>query len=221
MSEGFLEITTSDAEIKKMIMQKIADDLNSNFRAIAEDIDKNIKPVIYNAIHECYELQALRGPYLRGSLGLTSSQATSASQKIAQLISDSVVIQTKAVTANNLSAGLQIFIQPEDYSNLLSMSEAVVTYRSRRFKRTINLPWLDWLLTKGDQILVSGFEFEPGGNLGRSRTGRMVESPSGSWRVSPEYSGTKGDNFITRAFDRSIQSRITKIVQKAVNKRLK
>tara|TARA_Y100000361_G_scaffold151884_1_gene170164 strand:- start:2318 stop:2983 length:666 start_codon:yes stop_codon:yes gene_type:complete len=221
MSEGFLEITTSDAEIKKIIMQQIADDLNSNFRAIAEDIDKNIKPIIYNAIHECYELQALRGPYLRGSLGLTSSQATSASQKIAQVVSDSVIVKTKTVTANNLSAGLQVFIQPEDYANVLSISGAVVSYRSRRFKRTIDLPWLDWLLTKGDQILVSGFEFEPGGNLGRSRTGRMVKAPAGSWRVSPEYSGTKGDNFITRAFDRRTQSQITKIVQKAVDKRLK
>ena len=221
MSDGFLEITSSDAEIKKIIMQQIADDLNSSFLAIAEDIRKNIKPVIYNAIHECYEMQALRGPYLRGSLGLTSSQATQASQKISEVVSDSVIIQTKAVTANNLSAGLQILIQTEDYANVLSISQAVVSYRSRRFKRTIDLPWLDWLLTKGDQILVSGFEFQPGGNLGRSRAGRMAETPSGSWRVSPEYSGTKGDNFITRSFDNRTQSQITKIVQKAVNKRLK
>ena len=102
----------------------------------------------------------------------------------------------------------------------MSVSEASVNYRSKRFKTNINIPWLDWLLTKGDQILISGFEFQPGSNLGRSRAGRMVESPMGNWRISPEFAGTKSDNFITRAFDRNIQDKIVNTVKKTINKRL-
>ena len=71
-----------------------------------------------------------------------------------------------------------------------------------------------------DQILISGFEFQPGSNLGRSRAGRMVESPMGNWRISPEFAGTKSDNFITRAFDRNIQDKIVNAVKKTINKRL-
>tara|TARA_Y100000361_G_scaffold76337_1_gene67583 strand:+ start:421 stop:1083 length:663 start_codon:yes stop_codon:yes gene_type:complete len=220
MSEGFLEIVTSDAEIEKMILSHISDRLNSIFSSVGKEIETNVKTVVFDAIYECHELQSLRGSFLRGSLGLTTTKATNASQQIAQAVSDSVLVKTKKINAKNLSGGLNLFVQPENYTNVLSVSEAVVTYRSRRFKTNIDIPWLDWLLTKGDQILISGFEFEPGGNLGRSRAGRMVESPMGDWRISPEFAGIKGDNFITRAFNKQTQSKITEIVKKTVNKRL-
>ena len=157
---------------------------------------------------------------MRASLGLTTTKAINASQQIAQAVSDSVVVKTKKINPKNLSGGLELFVQPEDYANVLSVSEASVNYRSRRFKTNINIPWLDWLLTKGDQNLISGFEFQPGSNLGRSRAGRMVESPMGNWRISPEFAGTKSDNFITRAFDRNIQDKIVNAVKKTINKRL-
>ena len=218
MSEGFLEITSTDAEIEQMILQQIADDLNSVFSSVGREVEKNIKPIVFNAIHECFELQSLRGSFLRASLGLTTTKAINASQQIAQAVSDSVVVKTKKINPKNLSGGLELFVQPEDYANVLSVSEASVNYRSRRFKTNINIPWLDWLLTKGDQILISGFEFQPGSNLGRSRAGRMVESPMGNWRISPEFAGTKSDNFITRAFDRNIQDKIVNAVKKTINK---
>tara|TARA_B100000519_G_C14193892_1_gene414473 strand:- start:423 stop:1085 length:663 start_codon:yes stop_codon:yes gene_type:complete len=220
MSEGFLEITSTDAEIEQMIIRQIADHLNSVFPSVAEEIERKIKPDVFNAIYECNELQALRGSYLRGSLGLTSPKAVSASGQIAEAVSESVSVKAKKVNPKNLSGGLEIFVQPDDYSNVLSISDAVVSYRSKRFKRNIDIPWLDWLLTKGDQILVFGFEFDPVSGRGRSGAGRMLESPMGDWRISPEHAGTKGDNFITRAFDRDTQNKIVNAVKKIINKRL-
>ena len=54
MSEGFLEITSTDAEIEQMILQQIADDLNSVFSSVGREVEKNIKPIVFNAIHECF-----------------------------------------------------------------------------------------------------------------------------------------------------------------------
>ena len=221
MTDRLVEVTTSDTEFEKLVMKAIVDHINSSISAVGEDIKKKIKPIIFNVIHDCYEMEALRGFYLRGALGLTSSQAGSSSRDIAEAVSSAVFIDVKRATPRNLSGALTINIQPEDLSNVLSISEAVIQYTSDKYKRTVDLPWLDWLLTKGDTVLVSGFNFQPNTGEGRSGAGSMVQDLVADWRIRPEYAGTKQDNFITRALsDKNAQSKISSIVEKSMNKRL-
>lgn len=217
----FIEIMTKAPEFEKLVMKAIVRHINSAMPAVGEEIKKKIKPIVFNAIHNCDEMQALRGLYLRGALGLTSSQAESSSRDIAEAVSSAVFINIKRVTHRNLSGVLTINIQPDDFSNVLSISEAVIRYHSDKYKKTVELPWLDWLLTKGDTILVSGFDFQPTIGKGRSGAGSMVKDLIGDWRIKPAYAGTKEDNFITRALsDKNIQSKISKMIIKSVKKRL-
>jgi len=221
MAKQTIEITTKALEFEKLVMKAIVDHINSGMPAVGEDIKKKIKPVVFNAIHDCYEMEALRGFYLRGALGLTSSQAGSSSRDIAEAVSSAVFINTKRVTPRNLSGALTINIQPDDFSNVLSISEAVIQYTSNKYKKSVDLPWLDWLLTKGDAILVSGFNFQPEVGEGRSGAGSMMQDLTVGWRIKPEYAGTKEDNFITRALsDKNIQSKISKMIKESMNKRL-
>ena len=221
MADRLVEVTTSDTEFEKLVMKAIVDHINSSISAVGEDIKKKIKPIIFNVIHDCYEMEALRGFYLRGALGLTSSQAGSSSRDIAEAVSSAVFINVKGATPRNLSGALTINIQPDDFSNVLSISEAVIQYTSDKYKRNVDLPWLDWLLTKGDTVLVSGFNFQPNIGEGRSGAGSMVQDLTEGWRIRPEYAGTKQDNFITRALsDKNAQSKISKIIKESVNKRL-
>ena len=60
-----------------------------------------------------------------------------------------------------------------------------------------DLHWLDWLLTKGDAVVVQGFMYEPS-NGGRSGGGSM--KLGGYFKVPSQFSGVPTDNFITRAF---------------------
>jgi hypothetical protein len=62
------------------------------------------------------------------------------------------------------------------------------------------LPWLDWLLTKGESIIISNF-FIKLGNYPMSRSGGavMIEEKDSSWKVPIQYTGTPRNNFITEA----------------------
>jgi hypothetical protein len=76
-----------------------------------------------------------------------------------------------------------------------------------------DLHWLDWLLNRGDQIIVVGYEYNPQTGLGRSKLGNM--KTGGSFRVPPEFSGTQENNFVTRALIGASQEKeIAKILEK-------
>ena len=116
---------------------------------------------------------------------------------------------------------ISIYVQPAGLDNVLSVGGSTVNYTSTEGKQ-VTIPWLDWLLTEGDRILVSGFSLELGQGLGRSWGGRMVEAPIGSWRIEPQYAGTLTDNFVTRALaEKKLESAISKEIMKSVNKRTK
>ena len=65
MAKSLIEITTSPSEFKKMVMQAIADHINSIAIKIAADVTQTIKPLVYDAVHDCHEMQALRSSDLR------------------------------------------------------------------------------------------------------------------------------------------------------------
>lgn len=221
MAKSLIEITTSPSEFKKMVMQAIADHINSIAIKIAADVTETIKPLVYDAVHDCHEMQALRSSDLRAAMGLNPPQARDVSKQIAESVSSSLIVESGKVTPKNLSTMISIYVQPAGLDNVLSVGGSTVNYTSTEGKQ-VTIPWLDWLLTEGDRILVSGFSLELGQGLGRSWGGRMVETPTGSWRIEPQYAGTLTDNFVTRALaEKKLESAISKEIMKSVNKRTK
>ena len=202
-------------------MQAIADHNNSIAIKIAADVTETIKPLVYDAVHDCHEMQALRSSDLRAAMGLNPPQARDVSKQIAESVSSSLIVESGKVTPKNLSTMISIYVQPAGLDNVLSVGGSTVDYTSTEGKQ-VTIPWLDWLLTEGDRILVSGFSLELGQGLGRSWGGRMVEAPTGSWRIEPQYAGTLTDNFVTRALaEKKLESAISKEIMKSVNKRTK
>tara|TARA_B100000287_G_scaffold434755_1_gene500243 strand:+ start:421 stop:1086 length:666 start_codon:yes stop_codon:yes gene_type:complete len=221
VAKSLIEITTSPSEFKKMVMQAIADHINSIAIKIAADVTETIKPLVYDAVHDCHEMQALRSSDLRAAMGLNPPQARDVSKQIAESVSSSLIVESGKVTPKNLSTMISIYVQPAGLDNVLSVGGSTVNYTSTEGKQ-VTIPWLDWLLTEGDRILVSGFSLELGQGLGRSWGGRMVEAPTGSWRIEPQYAGTLTDNFVTRALaEKKLESAISKEIMKSVNKRTK
>ena len=216
-----IEITTSPSEFKKMVMQAIADHINSIAVKIAGDVTQTIKPLVHDAVYNCHEMQALRSSDLRAAMGLNPPQARDVSKQIAESVSSSLIVESRKVTPKNLSTMISIYVQPAGLDNVLSVGGSTVNYTSTEGKQ-VTIPWLDWLLTEGDRILVSGFSLELGQGLGRSWGGRMVETPTGSWRIEPQYAGTLTDNFVTGALaEKKLESAISKEIMKSVNKRTK
>ena len=75
-----------------------------------------------------------------------------------------------------------------------------------------SLPWLQWLLTAGDAIIVTGYSVEYSGSP-TSRSGGAIMVPKGVFKVDSSFSGTADDNFISRAINK-YQDRIKESVEK-------
>ena len=74
---------------------------------------------------------------------------------------------------------------------------------------------LQWLVERGDEIIVACYSYDAQSGLGRSGLGYM--SQGGAFRVPPQFSGTSDDNFITRSLiGRNQERRISKIIQDAL-----
>ena len=96
---------------------------------------------------------------------------------------------------------MQINIQPSTYSNLLSLPVA-----QQALEIEARIPWLEWLLTAGDSIIIAHYGVEYGAGLGRSGGAHMVglkDAPFGPYKVNSAFSGNLNDNFITRSIKRS------------------
>lgn len=188
-----INILESDAEIVSRIMESYASVINDRFRARRNNILSALRPVISSALASSPEIQSLSGGTLKADFGLTSDPT---SQIISSIVSTiDVQIQRVRSSGANISGGLRITVQPSDHSNLLSLPIATQAIRGG------SLPWLKWLLTLGDTIIIADFGVEYGPH-GRSGGGRMV-SGNRPFKVNSAFSGTADDNFITRAMARN------------------
>lgn len=157
---------------------------------------------------EMIDLQSSAPGSLAGQFGLYAGQGQSAVFSIINSIENSISIRFKKFNSK-LIGGLEVNFQPKNFLNLLSLPQGIVSYEKGQ------LPWLDWLLLKGDTTIVVNYQYNPNTGIGRSGLGNMIEG--GSFRVPPQFSGTANDNFINRALVGPEQEkRITDIFKKVL-----
>jgi hypothetical protein len=90
-----------------------------------------------------------------------------------------------------------------------------------------HIDWLDWLLTRGQQQIISGYRVSYNSVWpSRSGGGLMVKSRKKSFSIDQKPSGTINDNFITRAFlgpksHPMVEKMIGQIVESELRARLK
>lgn len=200
-------ITDSEAQITKNINAAIATYINDTLSKNLNNIINKVKLLIPNWIMSQPEIASLSSSdslSLAGQFGLVNG--ANVGQAIANSVAQSTYIKFVKYS-NNLKGGLELQFQQADFNNLLSLREGHTVYQGG------DLHWLDWLLKRGDAIIVSNFQYNPATGLGRSGLGNMIGG--GSFRVPPQFSGTPDNNFITRALVGPAQEQqITDILQK-------
>jgi hypothetical protein len=202
-----LRLTDSIPNISRDINRAIAEELNNRARPKIIDLTKNIKTLTFNAIESQPEIQSLRDGILKGAFGIIDS--TLAINNIQQSIINSIDVRFKAFD-DNLRGGVSINIQPASFSNLLSLQEGFTKYSGG------TLHWLEWLLLRGDSVIIVDYQYNPKIGLGRSNLGNMVGG--GSFRVPPQFSGSESDNFITRALSsEAIESQISQMLEEVIS----
>lgn len=179
-----------DAKVNAAILTHLNKKIDSNKGRVT----KRFKQAIETWIRSQPEIASLLDEGVLNSLnaqfGLRLGTATGAVDDIVSAVVDSSEIVISKITPR-LRGGIEFRFQPNDFGNLLSLDSGHVTTENNT-----DLHWLNWLLTLGDTIIIVGYKYTPE-NQGRSRGGVM--DTGGSFRVSPNFSGTASDNFITRA----------------------
>ena len=188
-----LKLVDPISKIETNILTAIADELNYSLKKQIGTISSRIKTLIPMWISKQPEIQSLLSTdsnSLIGQFGITSSPSYIVNSIISSVV-NSTSISFSPYNKKLENGGITINIQPDNFGNLLSLQEGHSLYSGG------DLHWLDWLLNRGDENIVVGYYYNPQTGLGRSRLGNM--KTGGSFRIPPEFSGTPGNNFITRA----------------------
>lgn len=202
-----LKIVDSNFQISKNIYSALAEVLNRNLKKNSNKVRSKIKSLIPNWIQEQPEIASLLDindpKSLNGQFKFIEGEANRAVNAIIMAITNSVEIEFEKIK-NNLDGGIVFYIQPDTFTNLLTLSEATISRTS--------IPWLDWLLNQGTKTIVYDLRYSSD-DSGRSGGGAISFGKTA--RVPPQFAGTSNDNFVTRAFENR-EKQLIPILQEAI-----
>lgn len=218
MAGVFIKIQESNTEIIRRIRQCLIDELNSKFtHSLVNGVINLIKDDIKLILLNTPEAQSLYSGKLAGNFGIPSGLEDNFVKSIINTIADNITFTFEPikVTSNRINGGFTFYVAQADFKDILGLPQAVITT-----EKGAVLPWLDWLLLKGDRLIISNFSLQFAPKSSRSHSYIMVNDKGGFWKVPSEFSGTLKNNWITRALDektKKISDIIANRLEKALN----
>lgn len=210
-----LKLTDPIKYIEGKVNSSLAKLLNERLYSKLGIIKNDLSALVGGWIREQPEIKSLlsRDPSsLAGHFGIPSGQADNSVEAIIVAIQQTISYKFNKFN-DSLEGSLLFVCQPTSFSNVLSISSGHVNYNNG--KENVDLHWLDWLINRGDSIIVSDYEYKAAVGTGRSNLGTMKIGTS--FRVPSAYSGTEDNNFITRALNGPTQyDKVTKLLTKHI-----
>lgn len=183
-----LKIVDTIGKIQNGLLSKLVTKIYPDIIKKIPKIKEAVKNEIRIALLESPAIQSLSSGSLKADFGLTKNPTI----EIIEAVVNTTKVQYKTTKSKgNLVGSFEITVQPISYSNLYSLGV------SNQIIEGGSLPWLKWLLEAGDTILVVDFGVEYG-DYGRTGMAHMIPA-NRPFKVNSSFSGTAGDNFITRA----------------------
>jgi hypothetical protein len=202
MAKASIRLVETSAQIQKKVERALRSEINKVLATSAKSIEAKVRPIIQGALTNSPEIQSLNGGTLAADFGLTSNPGN-------QIVS--AVVASLNVRAERgkgkILGGIVVELQPTDFSNLLGLSVAEQQIDGGA------IPWLYWLLTQGDTIIIANYGVEYG-QFGRTNEARMSEKFA-PFKVDSNFSGTTENNFITRAVDK-VSKQIRQAIQGSI-----
>tara|TARA_R110000823_G_C15949412_1_gene501455 strand:- start:3778 stop:4389 length:612 start_codon:yes stop_codon:yes gene_type:complete len=203
-----VKIVTSNARMRALINKALAKEGEKILKKASSNIRRQVKEVIKMAITTCPEIRELSSGTLKFDFGLTEDPSSAIINSVAN--STRVSISKISSRGGSFRGGIKISVQPSSFSNLLSLPVA-----QQAIEIGGSIPWLSWLLTAGDAIIIGDFGVDY--EVGTGRTGGATMSREEKpFKVDPMYSGDEQDNFITRAIEPTLRE-ISAIVKKELS----
>jgi hypothetical protein len=211
-----IKLLDSNAVIGTKILSAIISQLQPAFTQTQQALQQSLPKIVKDVLILEPEYASLLSGQLRSELGIPD--ADSKIDQIFNAWSTNLLVENKPISikGSGLSGGFSINIIKSDFSDILSLPAAVVVDNT---SGSI-IPWLQWLLIEGNQILIRDYKLRMGPNS-RSRTGNaiMVSSSKDNWRVPPQFAGTINNNWVTRAIDR-LDDTVLSYIEKELERHL-
>ena len=213
MPKARLILKTSPNEFSSRIKFLAADKINKRLVKVKPNIEKRVTKIVQQEVINSPEVVSLKTGDMPGTLkvdfGLTDSQVNSALSQIVESIANSILVFFEKGSPRSKTLGkLVVKIDPQKIVSTVS-SISGGSYQSN----FSTIDWLDWLLNRGSQVIIQGFEVKQTDYDQKSRSGSGFMIPTGgAWRISPQFAGVSNNNFITRSLDRA-NSKIEKAIR--------
>jgi len=212
--------------VAKIVDDKIVYAIQKNvmkrFQTIIPQIKSEIRPeiskIILTSLNQSNTVQSLLSGKLKDDFGLFGNVVKVTLDNIIDKISEGIELNVEVSTKSKSIVRTTLNILPyADFDKIISVAGGSFPSKGG------NVDWLEWLLTRGTQVVIADYWIFPYAK-GRTRSGgnsimKMIESkPRQPFRVDPNYAGTIEDNFITRAVQ-SARDDISKVLLEAVDRR--
>lgn len=199
-----MKFTAKLKESEKQINAIIAAEVNKAFKQIVARarpiIIREIQTLFKRSVESSPEYQSLLFGKLMSEFGIEDS-----SRKLADIMK--TWLDSINTEYNTKTGVLTINMCLSDFRDVLGLEAAsIITDKGQE------LEWLRWLLLDGDKTIIRDFHIEY--NPLYSRTDSDIMVKGGAWKVPAEFSGSLGDNFVTRALDTISDETISNIIQK-------
>lgn len=211
-----LNVMDSVGQLEKAVLSECRAALHKAILGAIPDIKIKVGQFVRQLVINTPEFDSLLNGRLKSELGLKDPAL--ALNQILYALEYGITIDYQGLKISNVgvTGGFVIGLVKDKFAELTGLSEAVYMSGPNR------VPWLDWLLFRGDSFVITDHEIKyTYAQESRTHSAIMFKSEKG-WRVPPEFSGTEDNNFITRAFedDSSTEKVIGKIVESEITRRL-
>jgi len=144
-----LRLLESDSKISKLIMDDIKDKIDLVIKNSLSDISREIKELVSEALRNQPEYTSLMAGTLKAEFGIPDSSSVNA---VIDALVSTLEIKNNPIkiTNNGITGGFTLtMIKSNDingiiYDDIASVNDA----------KGYSLPWLEWLLLKGNETLV-------------------------------------------------------------------
>lgn len=192
-----IELTSTYDQIEREMLISLAQQIDAIIASSIPRVKAEIAQLIGIGIRSTPEYDSLINGLLRGDLGLEYPQDDM--EDIISILRDNIVVEYDPIkiVGRHFDGGIVIRFIQRDHADILEIPAA--SYISNEH----DIDWLEWLLLRGDSVIISEYMVARGNfarSSSRTKMALMWKKSGGTFKIPPQFSGTVGSNFITRAF---------------------
>jgi len=205
-----IKLLETNRVIENRIMKALGQEIILKGRRVKDRIEVRLREIVKERIADSPTWKSIVSGDLRGILGVPLT--TDLDAILNKLSSEVFISITGSPGTTATGVKIEIFGISGDYAEILSLPQS--QFVSTPSRETV--PWLEWLLTRGDSIIISDYFVKTALNrteIKGSRTGMAIMRKStaltlpqssnnrSGFAVPTFHAGNLDSNFITRALE--------------------